>query len=181
VRCGRTRSCAHTPHRGDHTTAGPVHRASLLTSATFRGIARGKAVVVLTYYDVLGVEPTAELETIRRAWRLKVRLLHPDRHQDSPTDVRAEATRETRRVNKAWATLRDSNKRHEYDDRLPRRNEINLERETTEATFGPDAGEAWHESLSASPYFYLNLTSLLIVVVAIGFLLVGAVLLARLL
>ncbi len=138
-------------------------------------------VVVLTHYDVLGVEPTAELETIRRAWRLKVRLLHPDHHRDSPSDVRAEAARETARVNKAWATLKDPDKRHEYDAHLPRR-DLDVERETTEtaADAGSRSGTGAVRRQFSSPYTYLNVASLLIVVVAIGFLLAGAVLLAHL-
>ena len=71
--------------------------------------------VVQTYYDVLGVDPDADLEAIRQAWRVKVRLLHPDRHHGSPDDVQAEAATETLRVNRAWATLRDPERRREYD------------------------------------------------------------------
>jgi curved DNA-binding protein CbpA len=135
---------------------------------------------VLTYYDVLGVEPTAELETIRRAWRLKVRLLHPDHHRDSPSDVRAEAARETALVNTAWETLRDPDKRHEYDARLPRRGEAEFEREATEPASDARSSPAAGQVRSASPYLYLNVASLLIVVVALACLLAGAVLLSRL-
>jgi hypothetical protein len=70
---------------------------------------------VLNHYDVLGVEPTADLATIRRAWRIKVRLLHPDKHQGSPHDVQAEAASETLRATVAWETLRDPDKRRAYD------------------------------------------------------------------
>jgi len=73
---------------------------------------------VFSHYDVLGVEPTAELDTIRHAWRVKVRLLHPDLHRDSPADVQAEAVTETLRVNHAWETLRDPDKRRRYDEDL---------------------------------------------------------------
>src|SRR5512140_1841464 len=70
---------------------------------------------MLNHYDVLGVEPTADLETIRRAWRIKVRLLHPDKHQGAPSDVQAEAASETLRATVAWETLRDPDKRRAYD------------------------------------------------------------------
>jgi DnaJ domain len=70
---------------------------------------------VLNHYDVLGVEQNADLDAIRRAWRVKVRLLHPDKHQGSPRDVQAEAESETLRVNYAWDTLRDPEKRRQYD------------------------------------------------------------------
>jgi curved DNA-binding protein CbpA len=137
---------------------------------------------VLTHYDVLGVDPAAELETIRRAWRLKVRLLHPDRHQDSPDDVQAEAAKETLRVNNAWDTLRDPEKRHEYDRQvLPLRNgEVEREKperasESREDRRSEHARHAW-----LSPDNYLNLASFLIVVLATGFVVAGVVLLSRL-
>jgi curved DNA-binding protein CbpA len=137
---------------------------------------------VLTYYDVLGVDPEAELETIRRAWRLKVRLLHPDRHQDSPDDVQAEAAKETLRVNRAWDILRDPEKRHEYDLRVLRSREGEVEREkhdpASESREGRPSERAHHVWLS--PTNYLNLVSFLIVVVATGFVVAGVVLLARL-
>jgi hypothetical protein len=74
--------------------------------------------VVLTYYDVLGVDPDADLDAIRQAWRMKVRLLHPDRHLGSPDDVQAEAATETLRVNRAWETLRDPGRRRAYDESI---------------------------------------------------------------
>ena len=135
---------------------------------------------MLTHYDVLGVEPTAELETIRRAWRVKVRLLHPDRHGNSPKDVQAEAEKETLRVNIAWETLSDPQKRHEYDVQLLRLGEGELEREQG----GAAAGEATHAERTRlrwlSSHSYLNIASFLIVVVATGFVVAGAVLLAHL-
>src|SRR5213593_3873882 len=73
---------------------------------------------VVSHYDVLGVEPTADVYDIRHAWRVKVRLLHPDLHRGSPADVQAEAARETSRVNRAWETLRDPERRRRYDQDL---------------------------------------------------------------
>ena len=43
---------------------------------------------MVSHYDVLGVEPTADVGDIRHAWRVKIRLLHPDLHRGSPPDVR---------------------------------------------------------------------------------------------
>jgi curved DNA-binding protein CbpA len=133
----------------------------------------------LTHYDVLSVEPTAQLETIRRAWRVKVRLLHPDKHRDSPRDVQAEAERETLRVNAAWDTLRDPEKRHDYDVRLLRLRETELERERND----PAADEALeHEHTRLvwlSDHNYLNIAGFLIIVVATAFVVTGAVLLAH--
>ncbi len=133
---------------------------------------------MLTYYDVLSVEPTAQLETIRRAWRVKVRLLHPDKHRDSPHDVQAEAERETLRVNTAWDTLRDPEKRHEYDEHLLHLRETAFERENND--LADQASDHEHTGLVwLSGHNYLNLASLLIIVVATAFVVTGAVLLAQ--
>jgi hypothetical protein len=75
---------------------------------------------VLSYYDVLGVEPTADVDAIRRAWRIKVRLMHPDKHPGAPDDVLAEAAKETLRINRAWETLGEPTRRRRYDLSLAR-------------------------------------------------------------
>jgi len=134
---------------------------------------------VLTHYDVLSVEPTAQFETIRRAWRVKVRLLHPDKHRDSPPDVQAEAARETLRVNTAWKTLRDPQRRHEYDVHLLHLRDTGPEREKENPT-AEQAPDHEHTRLVwLSAHNYLNIASFLIVVVATAFVVTGAVLLAR--
>jgi curved DNA-binding protein CbpA len=138
---------------------------------------------VLSHYDVLSVDPTAEVEAIRRAWRLKVRLLHPDRHRDSPGDVQAEAARETLRVNNAWDTLRDPAKRDEYDEHLLGLRAVEIGRDPADRANGSEpavdaADGTRREWLSA--HNYLSIASFLIVIVATGFVVAGAVLLARL-
>ena len=133
---------------------------------------------MLTHYDVLSVDPTAEFETIRRAWRVKVRLLHPDRHRDSPNDVQAEAAKETLRVNNAWETLRDPQKRHRVrrvPDGHPRPRNRGEDDGVGDSAFD-------HESRRRewlSPHTYLTLASILIIVLATGFVVAGAVLFAE--
>jgi hypothetical protein len=83
---------------------------------------------VVSHYDVLGVEPTADVDEIRHAWRVKVRLLHPDLHRGSPADVQAEAASETSRVNRAWETLRDPDLRRRYDEALGDRDPVSAVR-----------------------------------------------------
>ena len=136
---------------------------------------------MLNHYDVLSIEPTAEFDTIRRAWRVKVRLLHPDKHRDSPTDVQAEAESETLRVNRAWDTLRDPQRRREYDVHLHHLHDAEVEVERERVGRAPNADAAERARLEwLSPYNYLNIASFLIIVVATCFVVAGAVLLARL-
>ena len=64
-----------------------------------------------TYYDVLGVSPAATPEIIHAAYRalmLKMRK-HPDLGGDSE---------EAKRINEAYATLKDENRRAKYDAQL---------------------------------------------------------------
>ena len=37
-----------------------------------------------SYYDVLGVDPDADFEEVRRAYHRKAQLFHPDRFAESP-------------------------------------------------------------------------------------------------
>jgi curved DNA-binding protein CbpA len=62
-----------------------------------------------SYYELLQVSTTADLEIITAAYRALIRRHHPDRNP-SPS---AEAT--TKRLNEAWEILSDPAKRAEYD------------------------------------------------------------------
>ncbi|QGG95502.1 J domain-containing protein [Actinomarinicola tropica] len=69
----------------------------------------------MTHYEVLGVDPTASTDEIRRAYVRLARDHHPDRHADSPPAARAEAERRMRQINEAWRELRDPARRDRYD------------------------------------------------------------------
>jgi hypothetical protein len=53
-------------------------------------------------WSVLGVAPGATIEEARRAYLVRLQLVHPDRHQGMPDAVMAEAERATRELNAAW-------------------------------------------------------------------------------
>lgn len=65
-----------------------------------------------SYYEVLGVGPNAEAETLRKAYRRLARKHHPD----VSTDPRAHEN--MARINAAFETLIDPSKRTEYDAML---------------------------------------------------------------
>ena len=65
-----------------------------------------------TYYELLQVSPSADLEIITGAYRALIRRHHPDRNP-SPS---AEAT--TKRLNEAWEVLSDPTRRADYDRTL---------------------------------------------------------------
>ena len=62
-----------------------------------------------SYYELLQVSPSADLEIITAAYRALIRRHHPDRNP-SPT---ADAT--TKLLNEAWEVLSDPTRRADYD------------------------------------------------------------------
>lgn len=66
-----------------------------------------------TYYDVLGVPPTARLSDIKQAFRQLARRYHPDLH---PNDRNALET--FQEISRAYQVLSDPASRQKYDQRL---------------------------------------------------------------
>ncbi|CCG41948.1 DnaJ domain-containing protein [Magnetospirillum molischianum] len=65
------------------------------------------------YYAVLGLDPGADAEEIRAAYRQRVKVVHPDR------DPSTRAREEFRRLIEAYAVLKDVIRRAEYDSGMP--------------------------------------------------------------
>ena len=62
------------------------------------------------YYEILGIDKTADEDTIKRAYRQQAKKYHPDLH---PGD--AEAEKCFKEVNEAYSILSDPDKRAKYD------------------------------------------------------------------
>jgi hypothetical protein len=70
---------------------------------------------VTTLYDLLGGEPGATTEELRRAYRARASALHPDRSAGrSAAEIEAD-TAELARLNQAWRVLGDPGRRARYD------------------------------------------------------------------
>lgn len=68
-----------------------------------------------SFYDVLGVDPASPAPAVRKAYLVLARKYHPDFHQADTKELAAE---NMRRVNEAWSTLSDPERRKEYDQKL---------------------------------------------------------------
>jgi hypothetical protein len=64
------------------------------------------------FYDVLGVEPEATASEIKKAYYIKARESHPDRHPDDPT-----ANAKFQKIGEAYQVLSDERLRAAYDSR----------------------------------------------------------------
>ena len=68
----------------------------------------------VTYYSLLGLHPKASNQEIRRAYRELSKHYHPDT-TDMPPAI---ATAKFQQINEAYATLVDSERRLEYDNKI---------------------------------------------------------------
>ena len=68
-----------------------------------------------TYYQILGVSPSAKHDEIRAAYLAKARKLHPDNFQNASKREQTRSEELMRELNQAWSTLSNKEKRSEYD------------------------------------------------------------------
>lgn len=70
-------------------------------------------------YDVLGVQFGAPADAIKRAYRKKALVLHPDKlPSNSTTQARSAATKQLQELNNAYEILRDTHTRETYDRKV---------------------------------------------------------------
>jgi hypothetical protein len=103
--------------------AGQSHRGQKRRWLSFLGLGRlgnpgnlagpHQTPAALTYYEELGLEPTASPAEIRAAYKRLARLLHPDQHTDE--ELRFLAERQMKRLNHILETLMDPVQRRAYD------------------------------------------------------------------
>lgn len=65
------------------------------------------------YYNILGLDQDSSIDEIKRAYRKKAKLFHPDANK---TDV--DTSSDFKLIKEAYDTLRDTRLRNEYDHRL---------------------------------------------------------------
>ena len=71
-----------------------------------------------SHYRVLGLDSTASLETIKRAYHRLALQYHPDKATSDDGNMLAELSTKFQRVQHAWSVLQDEEARRAYDNRL---------------------------------------------------------------
>src|ERR1700730_5150161 len=93
------------------------------------------SIVMRTYYDVLGLEPDADDETIRLAFRMLAKCWHPDANAGE-----AWSEQRFKQLTRAYVILRNSASRAAYDERLAAARRCREERRAREAIYYVIAG-----------------------------------------
>jgi len=70
----------------------------------------------MDYYEELGVPRSASADEVRHAWKVLVRLLHPDLYEDR--ELRTAAELQMRRLSEIVAILTNPAKRNRYDSEI---------------------------------------------------------------
>jgi len=73
------------------------------------------------YYEILGVDPSANQEEIRKAYRESSFIYHPDRMAGLSESVRHRAEEKMKKLNQAYEILREPQKRQQYHSEWLRR------------------------------------------------------------
>lgn len=96
-----------------------------------------------TYYELLGCEPAASTDELRRAYLRLARANHPDYFANASPTQRRRAEAEMQRINEAWSVLSDPGSRASYDlaqrrGRPLHARSVDDEWEPYDSTDGPD-------------------------------------------
>ncbi|RWS24712.1 dnaJ subfamily C member 7-like protein, partial [Leptotrombidium deliense] len=70
------------------------------------------------YYKILGISKTATDDEIKKAYRKRAMVHHPDRHSSATEEVKREQEKKFKELGEAYSVLTDSKKRSRYDNGL---------------------------------------------------------------
>lgn len=68
------------------------------------------------YYKILGVQKNASSDEIKKAYRKRALIHHPDRHANSSDEEKKEQEKRFKEVGEAYKILSDPNKKARYDN-----------------------------------------------------------------
>lgn len=88
------------------------------------------------FYARLGVSPQATQQEITKAFRQYAVVNHPDKFNTASEEIKSDVTEKFKRVNEAYETLRDPEKRSAYDAKLAQTAKVEPEK-TKESQVDP--------------------------------------------
>jgi curved DNA-binding protein CbpA len=97
---------------------------------------------VKSHYDLLNVDPAADAETIKKAFRHEIARYHPDKVMHLGAEFQNLASTRAAELTTAYKTLTDPDRRSEYD--------ATLRRPSAPAAFSPSPMAPW-EPLATDP------------------------------
>lgn len=92
------------------------------------------------YYRILGVNPDASQEEIKKAYRDKVFIFHSDRFVGTPESARRQAEEELKKINQAYSVLKDPGRRQWYHSEWINKEGKDFERATSYEIYCPGCG-----------------------------------------
>jgi curved DNA-binding protein CbpA len=110
---------------------------------------------VKTHYDLLGLDPSADVETIRKAFRREIAKYHPDKVTHLGAEFQEMASSRAAELTAAYKILTDPQARADYDEGLQGASRPDRRGGTPQngrvATYEPPARESEHTSGVAPP------------------------------
>lgn len=108
------------------------------------------------YYKILGVEPSASMDDIKQAYHVLAKKLHPDLNENNK-----KSEEKLKKVNEAYAVLKDVAKRAEYDYLGKQALEAEKQSRTSqsEKTYNPETQNSAPQTVVINPkkgfWFYV--------------------------
>jgi DnaJ family protein C protein 7 len=68
------------------------------------------------YYKILGIDKSANTDDIKKAYRKRALVHHPDRHASANEEIKREQEKKFKEVGEAYSILSDPKKRSRYDN-----------------------------------------------------------------
>jgi len=104
------------------------------------------------YYEILGVDPDASQEEIKKAYRDKTFIFHSDRLMEAPESAQRRAEEEFKKANRAYSVLKDPEKRNLYHLEWINKKGKDFERATANEIYCPECGKPINREAVICPH-----------------------------